>query len=54
MPANNELVGLLARALKVSRTAVAITAGHASRFKRVAISGMEPEALPGLVEKRNH
>ena len=52
--ANNELVGLLARALKVSRTDVAITSGHASRFKRVAISGMAPEALLGLVEKSNY
>lgn len=48
--ANDELVRVLARALRVSRSAVAITAGHTSRLKRVAISGIKPEALLTLVE----
>ncbi|HET6668912.1 MAG TPA: DUF167 domain-containing protein [Pyrinomonadaceae bacterium] len=43
--ANDELVRVLARALKVSRSAVAITAGQTSRLKRVAVSGIAPEAL---------
>jgi hypothetical protein len=43
--ANDELVRVLARALKVSRSAVAITAGGTSRLKRVAVSGIAPEAL---------
>lgn len=43
--ANDELVRLLARAFKVSRTAIAITAGQSSRLKRVAINGIEPEVL---------
>ncbi len=43
--ANDELVRVLARALKVSRNAVAITAGQTSRLKRVAVSGIEPKAL---------
>ena len=49
--ANDEVVRLLARALKVSRNAVAISAGQASRLKRIAITGIEPEALLRLVEK---
>lgn len=49
--ANDELVRLLARAFKVPRTAVAITAGQASRLKRVAINGIEAEALLRLVKK---
>lgn len=49
--ANDELVRLLARAFKVSRTAVAITAGQTSRLKRVAISGTEPDMLLRLVKK---
>ena len=43
--ANDELVRVLARALKVSRSAVAITAGQTSRLKRIAVSGIAPEAL---------
>jgi|SRR5687767_12941770 len=49
--ANDELVRLLARAFKVSRTAVAITSGQTSRLKRVAISGTEPDMLLRLVKK---
>ena len=49
--ANDELVRLLARAFKVSRTAVAITAGQTSRLKRVAISGTEPDMLLRLVKQ---
>ena len=43
--ANDELVRVLARALGVPRSAVAITAGQTSRLKRVAVSGLAPEAL---------
>ena len=49
--ANDELVRILARAFKVSRTAVAITAGQSSRLKRIAINGIEPELLLRLKEK---
>ena len=48
--ANDELVRVLARALRVSRSAVAITAGQSSRLKRVAVSGIAPEALLTLVK----
>ena len=48
--ANDELVRVLARALRVSRSAVAITAGQTSRLKRVAVSGIAPEALLTLVK----
>ncbi len=51
--ANDELVRLLARALKVSRNAIAITTGQTSRLKRVAISGIEPEALLRLAGKNS-
>lgn len=47
--ANEELMRILARALKVPRTSVAIVAGPTSRFKRVAIHGVEPEVLLALV-----
>ena len=48
--ANEELVRVLARALRVSRSAVAITAGQTSRLKRVAVSGIAPEALLTLCQ----
>jgi uncharacterized protein (TIGR00251 family) len=47
--ANEELIRILARALKVSRTSVAITAGQTSRLKRVAVKGVEPDVLLALV-----
>ena len=47
--ANEELIRILARALKVSRTSVAIIAGQTSRLKRVAVSGIEPNLLLALV-----
>ena len=43
--ANDELVRVLARALRLPRNAVTITAGQTSRLKRVAVSGVEAEAL---------
>ena len=43
--ANDELVRVLARALRVSRSAVTIASGQTSRLKRVAVSGIAPEAL---------
>lgn len=46
--ANEELIRILARALKVSRTSVTIIAGQTSRLKRVAVSGIEPNLLLAL------
>ena len=46
--ANEALVRLLALALDVSRTDIAIAAGQTSRLKRVVISGIKPEALVTL------
>src|SRR5437667_12375198 len=43
--ANRELVTLLARALAVRPTAVAIAAGAGSRDKRVRVEGLDPEAV---------
>ena len=47
--ANEELMRILARALKVPRTSVAIIAGPTSKLKRVAIYGVAPEVLLALV-----
>lgn len=47
--ANDELMRILARALKVPRTSVAIIAGPTSKLKRVAIYGVGPEVLLALV-----
>jgi uncharacterized protein (TIGR00251 family) len=47
--ANDELLRILARALKVSRTSVAIIAGPTSKLKRVAVNGVAPEVLLALV-----
>lgn len=47
--ANDELMRILARALKVPRTSVAIIAGQTSKLKRVAIHGVAPEVLLALV-----
>jgi uncharacterized protein len=43
--ANDELVRMLARAFKVSRNAVEITAGQTSKLKEVAVSGIAPDTL---------
>ena len=51
--ANEELVRVLARALRVSRRAVTITAGQTSRLKRIAVSGIAPEALLSLCKAGN-
>lgn len=48
--ANEELIRMLARALSVSRTSVAIVAGSTSRLKRVAINGIAPDQLLALIE----
>ncbi len=47
--ANEELMRILTRALKVSRTSVAIIAGPTSKLKRVAVNGVAPEILLALV-----
>lgn len=46
--ANEELTRILERALKVSRTSVAIIAGPTSKLKRVAVNGLAPEILLAL------
>jgi len=46
--ANDELVRLLARAFKVTRAAVEISAGQTSKLKQVAISGVAPQTLLDL------
>ena len=46
--ANEELIRLLGRALRVSRSAVEISAGHSARLKTVRIAGLELSALTSL------
>jgi uncharacterized protein YggU (UPF0235/DUF167 family) len=52
--ANEELVRALAQALKVSRSAVQITAGHSSKNKLVTVEGASPEALVKLAASSKH
>ena len=43
--ANDELVRLLARAFDVPRSAIEISAGHASKLKTVRVTGGQPSVL---------
>jgi len=43
--ANDELIHVLARTFKVSRSAVTILSGHSSRLKQVSIKGVSASAL---------
>jgi uncharacterized protein (TIGR00251 family) len=46
--ANRELIAVLAKALHVPRSAIAIDAGHNSRTKRVTVSQSGPEILDAI------
>ncbi len=46
--ANEELIRLLARTLKVSRRSIRIISGHTVRVKLVRITGVEPTVLTTL------
>jgi uncharacterized protein len=48
--ANDELIRFLARALGLTRSAVAIIAGETSKLKRVRVHGARPADLQSLVE----
>jgi uncharacterized protein (TIGR00251 family) len=50
--ANEELVRMLARELKVPVRAVEITSGHASRLKQVRVSGATASALENLTGEK--
>jgi uncharacterized protein (TIGR00251 family) len=43
--ANEDLVRLLARELRLPRSAVEITAGHSARLKTVRVTGLEASAV---------
>jgi uncharacterized protein (TIGR00251 family) len=47
--ANKEVIRVLARALGVTRKAVAITSGQTSRLKRVKVSGVSVAKLQSLI-----
>jgi uncharacterized protein (TIGR00251 family) len=46
--ANEELVKLLARVLRVPRSAVEITTGHSAKLKTVRVAGLESSAIRNL------
>lgn len=46
--ANEELVKLLARALRLPRSSIEITAGHSAKLKTVRIAGLESSLLTSL------
>jgi len=46
--ANDELIHVLAKTFKVSRSAVKILSGHSSRLKQVSIEGVTQSALEKL------
>jgi uncharacterized protein len=48
--ANEELVRLLARELRVPRSAVEITGGQSARLKTVHVAGLKSSALTDLCE----
>ena len=49
--ANEELIRLFARTFKVSRSAISIMSGHASRVKQVRIAGAAPGILATLSDR---
>jgi uncharacterized protein (TIGR00251 family) len=51
--ANEELVRILARELKVPIRAVEITSGHASKLKHMRVTGATASALENLIEEEN-
>src|SRR6185295_1085923 len=46
--ANEELLRLLARALRVPRSAIEITAGHSAKLKTVCVAGIKSSLLMDL------
>ncbi len=48
--ANDELIRFLAERLRISRTAIEITAGHTSRRKNITITGTETATVLRLLE----
>jgi len=51
--ANEALIRTLATGFKVSRSAVQIIAGHGSKVKQLRVSGVGPEALEALIERKS-
>lgn len=49
--ANAELILTLARAFKVPRKSVEITAGHSSKLKHVSVVGASSEVLVGILQR---
>ena len=50
--ANEELIRILARALKVSRSSIAIVSGPTSKLKRIEVKGIAPDVLLALVKAK--
>lgn len=51
--ANDELVRLLARAFKVSRQAVGITAGITAKLKQVTVAGISGDTAAALIRTKH-
>ena len=47
--ANEELIHVLSKTFKVSRSAVTILSGHSGRLKQVSIEGVSESALQKLI-----
>jgi uncharacterized protein (TIGR00251 family) len=43
--ANEELIRIMARTFKVSRSAIRITGGQTSKLKQISVTGATPDAL---------
>ncbi|HEY6188452.1 MAG TPA: DUF167 domain-containing protein [Pyrinomonadaceae bacterium] len=52
--ANEELVRMLAKELKVHVRDVEITGGHASRLKQICVSGASGNALENLIKAESN
>jgi uncharacterized protein (TIGR00251 family) len=50
--ANQELIRVLAEALRAPRSAVQIVRGERSRTKQIAVSGLSAEEVRALLERR--
>ncbi|MBD3322370.1 MAG: DUF167 domain-containing protein [Chitinivibrionales bacterium] len=49
--ANNALIKFLAGQLRLPKSACAVVKGHRSRHKKVAIAGMDPQAIAGKLDQ---
>jgi uncharacterized protein len=51
--ANDELIALLSKALKIPKRDISIVSGERSRTKRIRIAGMDREQVLALIQLRD-